>query len=236
MIAGVLLALIVIVSLFDINAYKPLIETSASRATGLDVRINGKMGLSLLPIGVSAKDVHVTRKGNEILSVENLKIGVELMSLLKKQLKITRVKLVKPAGSIVKDAEGEYNFEESERESTEEGLGAAFNLKELKLSQGALAYLDKKTGEKTEFKGINLAITDLSITDLSITDTSGDIIKNMSFTGNVDCREMRKKNRKIDNIKSPVGADKGVIHLTSLTMDIFGAKGGRRCYRRQVGS
>jgi hypothetical protein len=101
------------------------------------------------------------------------------------------VKLVKPAVSIVKDAEGEYNFEKSERESTEEGLGAAFNLKTLKLSQGALVYLDKKTAEKTELKEINLAMEDLSVTD-----ASGDILKNISFTGNVDCREVRKKTSK----------------------------------------
>jgi uncharacterized protein involved in outer membrane biogenesis len=49
MIVGIVVAL-----LFNINAYKSKIETAASEATGLDVRIKGKMGLSFFPFGVSA--------------------------------------------------------------------------------------------------------------------------------------------------------------------------------------
>ena len=59
-IAGGVVALIVIAGivaalLFNINSYKSKIETAASGATGLDVRIDGKMGLSFFPLGVSAR-------------------------------------------------------------------------------------------------------------------------------------------------------------------------------------
>ena len=178
------------------------------------------MGLSFFPFGVSAKDIHVANKGGEILSLESLKLGVELMPLLKKQLKVTGCELVKPAVTIVKDAEGKYNFESTEKKSTKGRRGTAFSLNELKLSKGALVYLDKKTGEKTELKEINLAIRDLSVAD-----TSGDIIKNVSFTGNIDCKEVLQKDLRIDNLKGPLKADKGVFSLKPLTMDIFGAKG-----------
>ncbi|MEK7789603.1 MAG: AsmA family protein, partial [Planctomycetota bacterium] len=215
-IALVLIAVIFALT-FNINSYKPSIEAAASGATGLDVRINGKMRLSFFPFGVSAKDIHVANKGGEILSLDNLKVGVELMPLLKKQLKVTSCELVKPVVTIVKDADGKYNFESTEKKSTGERPGAAFSLNEFKLSNGVLVYLNKKTGEKTEFKDFNLAIKDLSI--------AGDVIKNASFTGSFDCKEVRKGDLKIDNVKSPIKAEKGVIYLMSLTMDIFGAKG-----------
>ncbi len=288
------LAVVVFALTFNINFYRPRIEAAASGATGLEVRINGKMGLSFFPFGVSAKDIHVANKGGEIISLENLKLGAELMPLLKKQLKVTSCELVKPAVTIVKDADGKYNFESTEKKSTKGQPGAAFSLNDLKLSKGVLVYLDKKTGEKTEFKDFNLAIKDLSIAgnviknasftgsfdckevlqkdfrienlkapvkavkgiynfeplaigalvyfdkkagektelkeinlaikDLSVVDTSGNIIKNISFTGNMDCKEVRKKDLKIDNVKSPVKVEKGVIYLKPLTMDIFGAK------------
>ena len=83
---------------------------------------------------------------------------------------------------------------------------------------GSLIYFDKKAGEKTELKGINLAIRDCSVVD-----TSGAIIRNISFTGNVDCKELRKKDLKVDNVKSPVKVEKGVMYLKPLTMFIFGA-------------
>jgi hypothetical protein len=293
-----IMAAIVVVLLFDINSYKPRIETSASEATGLDVRINGKMGLSFFPFGVSANNIHVANKGGEILSIKELKLGVELIPLLTKQLKVTKCELVKPTISIVKDAEGKYNFGNSAKKSAGEGLGAASSLNELRLSQGALVYLDMTTGEKTELKGINLTIKELSIgdtteaiikngsfigsfdckevlqkdfrienlkahvkavkgiynfeplaigslvyfnkkagekteleeinltiKDLLIADTSGDIIMHISFTGNMDCKVVRKKDLRIDNVKSPIDVVKGVIYFIPLTMDIFGGKG-----------
>ena len=68
LIAGGVIALIVIAAiaallLFDINKFKSNIESAAFDATGLDVRINGKIGLSFSPFGVSAKDIHVANKG-----------------------------------------------------------------------------------------------------------------------------------------------------------------------------
>ncbi|MCX5809276.1 MAG: AsmA family protein [Proteobacteria bacterium] len=297
-VALIVIAAIAVVVLFDINSYKSKIETVASVTTGLDVRINGKMGLSFFPFGISAKDVHIAGKGGGILSLERLKLGAELMPLLRKQLKVTGCELDGAAVIIVKDAEGKYNFENTEKKSTKGGPGTAFSLNELKLSKGSLVYLDKKTGEKTEFKEINLVVKGLSITDtsgdvikhisftgnidckemrkkdlkienfktsmkavkgiynfeplairslayldkktgektelkeinlvikdLSIVDTSGDIIKNVFFTGNIDCKEMRKKDLKIDSIRGGIRAEKGVFSLKPLTMDIFGAKG-----------
>ncbi|MFI5295954.1 MAG: AsmA family protein [Thermodesulfovibrionales bacterium] len=292
--AALVLAVVVFALTFDINSYRPRIEAVASKATGLEVRIKGKMGLSFFPFGISAKDIHVTSRGDEILSLENLKLGAELMPLLKKQLKVTSCELVKPVVTIVQDAEGKYNFENAEKKSTERGPGAAFSLNDLKLSKGVIVYLDKKTGEKTEFKDFNLAIKDLSIEgdviknasftgsfdckevlqkdfrienlkapvkavkgiyhleplaiealvyldkkagektelkkinlaikDLSVVDTSGAIIKNIAFTGNMDCKEVRKRDLRLDKVKSPIKVEKGVIYLMSLTMDIFGAK------------
>jgi hypothetical protein len=67
----------------------------------------------------------------------------------------------------VKDTDGNYNFARVGEKSPEGSPGRVFGLNELKLSEGTLVYLDKKTGEKTELKGINLAIRDLSLADSS---------------------------------------------------------------------
>ena len=206
--------------LFDINSYKSKIETTASGMTGLDVKINGEMSLSFFPFGLSAKEMHFANKEGEILFLEHLKLGAELMPLLKKQLKVTSCELVKPAVTIMKDGSGKYNFESTEEKSTQGWSGTAFSLTEFKVSKGALVYLDKTTGEKIELKEINLATKDLSIMD-----APGDIIKNVSFTGNMDCNELRSKNLRIDTIRSGIKAEKGVLTLKPITMDIFGAKG-----------
>ena len=219
LIAGGVVALIVIAAiaalvLYYNNTLRPNIESALFDATGLGVRINGKMELSFFPFGVSARDIHVAGKGGDIISIDNLKLGAELMPLLRKRLKVTSCELVKPVFTIVRDVDGKYNFE---KKSTKGAPGAAFRLNDLKLSQGALVYLDRKTGEKTEFKEFNLAVTDISI--------AGNVIRNASFTGNFDCKEVRKRNLKIYNVKSPLKVERGVVRLSPLTMDIFGAKG-----------
>lgn len=213
------IAAVVIVLLFDINSYKSKIETAVSEATGMDVRIAGKMGLSLLPFGLSAGDIHVTREGSELLSLESLKLGVKMMPLLKRRLEVTGCMLVKPAVTIVKSAEGKYNFESSQKKSPE-GSGVAFNLEDLKLSKGTMAYIDGKTGERTELREINLAVKGLSVAG-----TSGEIIKNLSLTGDVTCKEIVHRDLRIENLKAPVKADKGVFSLKPFTVDVFGGKG-----------
>jgi AsmA protein len=110
------------------------------------------MGLSFFPFGAAAKDICVANKGGEILSLENLKLAVELMPLLKRPHKVTRCEFVKPAVTIVKDAEGKYNFESTEKKSTKGWLGAASSLNELKLSKGVLAYLDRRRGKRPSLK------------------------------------------------------------------------------------
>jgi len=216
----IIIAAIVTVLLIDVNSYKSKIETVASEATGLDVSIKGRMGLVFFPLGISAKDIHVANSGSEILSLENLKLRAELIPLLKKQLKITACEFVKPSVTIEKDADGKYNFESTKKISTMGWPGTASGLNELKLSKGALVYLDKKTGEKTEFNGINMATSNLSMGD-----TSGSIVKNVSFTGSFECKELLQKDLRIENLKGPMKADKGVFSLKPLVMDAFGGKG-----------
>lgn len=88
-IAGGVIALLAVVALiailsFDINSYKSKIESTVSETTGLNVKIKGSMGISFFPFGLSVKDIHVAGKGAEILFLERLKLGVELLPFLKK--------------------------------------------------------------------------------------------------------------------------------------------------------
>ncbi len=221
MIGGGIVLLIIIVGivvalLFNMNTYRSKIETDASEATGLDVRINGKMGLSFFPFGVSAKNIHVTGEGGEFLTLESLKAGVKVIPLLKGQLEMTRCVLVKPAVTIVRNAEGKYNFEGKPTK----GPGAPLSLKDIKLSEGALVYLDRKTGGKTELTGINMAVEKFLVAD-----TSGEIIKNVAFTGSFDCKDILQKDLRIENLKGLVKAGKGVYSLKPVTMDVLGGKG-----------
>jgi hypothetical protein len=223
MIASIVVIVIVTVLfstflLFNINSYKTMIETAVSQTTGFDFKINGKMRLSFIPLGLSVNDIKVTNKGENLLTLERLKIRAELIPLLKKRLKITTCKLIKPTVYIIKDEKGNYNFESINH--IKESQGTASGWKNISILKGALVYLDKKSGDKTELKGINLTITDLSIAD-----TTGGIVKSLSFAGALDCEEVVQKDLRIGNLKASMKMGKGVFSLKPLTMDVFDGKG-----------
>ncbi|HVO65836.1 MAG TPA: AsmA family protein, partial [Syntrophales bacterium] len=218
-IAIFVIAIVSIIALIDINSYKGKIESAASEAMGKEVIIKGRMGLSLFPFGVSAGDILVQNKEGDLLSVEKLHIGVALMPLLKKQIRVKEFELVRPAVTIVKDAAGSYNFERVGKKSASESTRASFSINEIKLSHGVLVYLDKKTGNRTELKDLNVTINDLSIGD-----KGEDILTDVSFNGNIKCWEVRHKNLIIEKVRTEIKAGKGIFSITPVTMDIFGGK------------
>jgi hypothetical protein len=210
----IIIATLVVAIRFDINSFKPRIETAASEATGLEVRIKGRMGITIFPFGISANDIHVAGREGEILSLKKLKLGGELIPLLKQQLSFTRCELIKPTITIVKDDAGNYNFKSSDKKSMGKGQGTESNFfKELKLSQGELVYLDRKSGAKTEFKEINLELKDLSVGN-----APGGMVKNASFVGTFHCKEVLQKYLRIENLNAPVVAVRGLYRFQPLTM------------------
>jgi AsmA protein len=213
------IAAVAIIALVDINSYKAKIESAASEATGMEVLIKGRMGISLFPFGASAGDVIVRSKEGEVISVEKLHIGVELMPLLKKEIRVKECELVRPAVTIVKDAAGRYNFEGAEKKPAPKRARIAFSINEIKLSHGALVYIDKKTANRTELKDLKATINDLWTGG-----TGEDILTNISFAGKIDCGEVRRKNLIIENVRAETKAGKGIFSITPLTMDIFGGK------------
>lgn len=142
----VIAAGIAAVLLFDINSYKPKIETAVSEATGLDVRIRGRIGLSFFPLGISVKDILVANRGSEVLSMESLRLRAEFLPLLKRQLKVSACELVSPAVTIVKNADGKFNFEKAGVQSPKKRPEKDFGLNHLKLSGGGACLSGQENG------------------------------------------------------------------------------------------
>ena len=98
--------------LLNIKTFKPQIEAAASTALGMDVRIRGRMGIELFQgFGLSLKDVNVQKTGLDVVTIEEMKIGLKLIPLAKFEIKIIQVGFVKPVFSIVRFKSGMFNFE-----------------------------------------------------------------------------------------------------------------------------
>jgi len=205
------LAAIVAVSSIDVNAHKAQMEKAASRALGLDVKINGVMGVSFFPVGLSAVDVHMGNKSGEIISVAKLKLGLQLMPLMQNKIKVTSCDLINPSFNIIRGGDGKYNFESEEAAAP--GPPEALSMDEIRLSKGGLIYQDRRTGERTELADLNLILTGFTIEDIS-----GDIIRGASFEGTVQLREVKQRGVKIEDISAVVKAEKGRFAFKPLTI------------------
>jgi uncharacterized protein involved in outer membrane biogenesis len=221
-IALFILTIIALVVFVDLGAYKLGIEAAASHVTGMEVRINGKIGIGLFPcFSVLLKDISVKNRGTDIVHAEQMRIGLKLVPLIRHKVRITEFGLIKPEFSMERYKDGRFNFETPRQTSGEEKPIAPINVKKFFISKGSFIYLDKKSGDKTEAKEV-----DLTIRGLSLRGKKGpDRLRNISFSGNIKCREIKTKSFDVSDLRADMSGDKGVFVISPVTMNIFGGAG-----------
>jgi AsmA protein len=139
-VAVLFVILLVLPFLINVNSYRPKIETDASSALGRQVTI-GNMNLSLLSGTVTADNVAIADdpafSKSPFVTAKSLKIGVELMPLIfSKQLKITEIVLEQPQITLLRAANGKWNYSslgssgEKKPEEAKPGATAGFRLRD----------------------------------------------------------------------------------------------------------
>lgn len=227
--AALAVALAVFVRTFDINPYKPQIEEAVSRATGMEVRINGRMGLTLWPrAGVSLEEILIRNKGAEVAAIRKAVVEVMLLPLLRKEVLISRVVVVSPRLSITRDKKGRFNFETEKRPAPRPGERAArpFKMENISVKDAHLRYLDEQTGKKAEADGCILTVKDLS-------GGGGEFLSVLSFKGVLSCAEVKANGLAISDMRAVMKAGKGEFEADPITMKVFGG-GGKGSVRGAV--
>ncbi len=209
---------LVLALLLNIQAFKPQIEAAASKALGMEVRINGRLGIDLFPgFGISLKDISVRRKGADVVTVEKMRIGLGLIPLTKHDVRLSRVGLIKPVFSIVRYKNGRFNFEKPERALLERLL----TVNKISISEGRLVYTDEGSSEKIKVDDFDGTIRDLSY---GRTDGAG-LFKSISFSGDIKCKKLTLNNFTLANLVIRTAAGNGILDINPVSMDIFGGTG-----------
>ena len=215
--------------MLNIKGFTPQIEAAASTALGMDVRIKGKVGISLFPgFGLSLKDVNVRNKGLDVVTIEKMRIGLKLIPLARFEIKIIRVGLVKPVFSIVRSKNEMFNLEKSGRRLWEKLLA----VKKISISQGSLVYTDETSGEKIEVGDLDLSIRNL----FSSGTDSSEPFKNISFTGDIRCKILKIYNVTLMNLVMRAAGEKGILDINPVSMNIFGGTGNGSIHVDLTGS
>lgn len=218
--AAVVLAVVIFVLTFDINRYKPRIEAAASEATGMNVRINGKLKLALFPQpGVSLEDILIQNQSADVASAEKAEVGIKLLPLVRRKILIRQVGLITPRFFITKDRRGHFNFETPEmKPAGKESHTETFEAGKIFIKKGHVIYLDEKTGGKSEANECDLAIKNLAV-------VGGEPVYASSFDGDLSCREVKAEGLKISDLRVVMKARGGKFEANPFTMKIFGGDG-----------
>ena len=81
----------------DLERYKPRIEAAASEATGMDVRIAGRIGVGFLPrLHVTLEDLQVKNRGTDLFAAREVHVGVKALALIRQKIEVSAVALEAP--------------------------------------------------------------------------------------------------------------------------------------------
>jgi AsmA protein len=113
-VAVIVVVLIALPFLINVNNFRPKIESEASSALGRQVTL-GNLSLSILSGSVEANNIAITDdpafSKSPFVTAQSLKIGVELMPLIfSKQMNVTEIILEQPQISLLRAANGTWNY------------------------------------------------------------------------------------------------------------------------------
>ena len=109
-------AVAVVIATFDPNSYKPQIVAAARSATGRELNIGGRIGLSIsLQPTLEVSDVSFSNPPGfsrpQMVTLHKLELQLALVPLLSKQIQIARLVLDQPDILLETDAKGQSNWQ-----------------------------------------------------------------------------------------------------------------------------
>ena len=174
-IAVVLLLLIALPFLINVNSFRPRIESEATTALGRQVTI-GNLSLSILSGSVRAENIAIADDPafgkSPFVTAKSLKVGVELMPLIfSKQINVTDITLEAPEITVLKAADGKWNFssiggasqQKTSEPSTSGGSAPTnFSVAKLKVNRGTLLVGRAKAAKPVIYDNVNISVKNFS--------------------------------------------------------------------------
>ncbi len=212
--AAVVLAMVIFILMLNMNNYRARIEAVASEATGMKVRIDGKIKLSLFPRPcLSFENILIQNRGMNVASAKKAKAGIGLLPLLRREILIQQISLISPTFNITKDRRGLLNLEPPEKKPA-----VPFVVKKIIIKEGRILYFDEKSNGKSEAKECDFTAQNLSV-------GGGEFLSALSFDGRLSCGEVKTKKWRISNLTAAIKARKDRFESDPFTMRVLGGNG-----------
>ncbi len=210
LIALIAIAAVAVPLLFDPNDYRDTIAAEAKKATGRELVISGDLELSVFPwLAVKSGAIELGNAegfGEQpFAAIRSAEFRVQLLPLLKREIRIGHVLLDGLRLNLARDAQGHSNWEdlaqpaqagtEEEPETHPEDAPplAALAIEGLTLSDAQLLWDDRQSGQRSEITAVNLESGAIAIgqafpvkLSLALANSSPEIAGRLELSGNLE--------------------------------------------------
>jgi AsmA-like protein len=216
--AGLLvLAALAVFVFVDVDAYKPRVESAASSALGMDVTVEGRMRVGFVPgLHLTLGNVRVRNGGSELAFVEAAELAIELLPLLRQELRYGSIVLNRARISVELGRDGRYNYQKPA------GFMAAFrplDLKRVSFPELVFVYADKASGNGFESGSCKGELTNMRHPG------GAPFLVRLSLSGQFACNELRGRQTAVSDVKFSIEATDGVFDFKPVTMRVAGGRG-----------
>lgn len=227
-----IVGLIIFIATMDLNKYKPQITQAVKDASGYDLKIDGDISTSFSPIGISVANVSIAVPNQTpFATFKSFDVALELMPLLKQEVKVNYVVLSNLDLKIVKMKNEKFNFEVTKTTSTEiqketedksktpkeAAKIPLVNVSEVRLENANISFIDNISNAKANVSNINVTINDISL------DSTKEQLKSIALKGIVDIEKIQYNKYNIYNTNLNFNLKDAIANLISMKYTIFGS-------------
>jgi len=228
--AIIIVALVVAISMADLNKYKPQIEKAVKDSAGYEMKINGDISVSFSPVGISISKVSIKnpqiKSYQKFFDMDKLSVAVEVKPLLSKQLKVKYIVLNNLNLDIKKLKNGKFNFEilnkktkkvkkrEKEQESKKTKL-PKITIKEVRIKNANINFADLKAKTEAKIQNINVAVDNIGF------NPAKKILQAISFDAKTKIKKILFDKYTINNIEIDANMRDGIVTMSNMKLYMY---------------
>ncbi len=220
--AGVVLALAGLLTLLawalvDSESVRQRIDNTASRAAGMEVRVDGPVGIRVFPAPeFRLQDLRIRNGGSEWLGAPRANLRVRILPLLSGRVEVGGIDLVEPELRLVRDSDGAFNFIAA-RPAEGSGERQPFAIRHFRARAATMAFTDQASGEHIEAEGCDLTGRDLEWRPAQ----SSPAIDLPDFQADLACRSVTYGALELSGLQARISARDRRLEINPLTGQVF---------------
>jgi len=198
---------------------KTQVEAAASDALGMQVTVGGELTMKFFPsIGMTLEDVHIRAHETEFASARQARLDIQLVSLLRRQVRIPNIELQHVTISVERGRDGKFNFE-----GPSPGTRTIPDIEstDVSLTDLTFIYTNRQEGGSVRAGGCNVRARDLRVAATR----GGELMKNLSLSAQVSCEQITTRDLPMSDVEFAAESSKGVLEARKVTLRAFGGQG-----------